>query len=101
MLEGRQFILFTDCKPLTQVLFRTSDLWTPRQCKQLNYIAEHIRPIARLDIVVADMLSCSLLSLAPSAEPMFLHSLLFPSSPFKYLPGSFHTFMWTWEDPFL
>jgi hypothetical protein len=66
MLEGRQFILFTDYKPLTQALFRTSDLWTPRQCRQLNYIAKHIRPISRLDIVVADMLSCSPLSSAPS-----------------------------------
>ncbi len=60
MLEGRRFILFTDHKPLTQALFRSSDPWTPRQCRQLSYIAEHtsdICHIADLDNVVADILS--------------------------------------------
>ncbi len=56
MLEGRRFILFTDHKPL----LRSSDPWTPRQCRQLSYIAEHtsdIRHIAGPDNVVADKLS--------------------------------------------
>jgi hypothetical protein len=69
MLEGRRFILFTDHKPLTQVLFRSSDPWTPRQCRQLSYIPEHtsdIRHIAGADNVVADMLSRPPASPAPS-----------------------------------
>jgi hypothetical protein len=60
VLEGRQFILFTEHKPLTQALFRMSDPLTPRQCWQLSYIAEHtsdINQFAGLDNVVADMLS--------------------------------------------
>jgi cleavage and polyadenylation specificity factor subunit 1 len=69
MLEGRRFILFTGHKPLTQALFRSSDPWTPRQCRQLSYIAEHtsdICQLAGLDNVVADMLSWLLASPAPS-----------------------------------
>jgi hypothetical protein len=60
MLEGRKFILFTDRKPLTQSLFRSSALWTPRQCRQLSYITEHtsaIHHIASPDNIVTDMLS--------------------------------------------
>jgi hypothetical protein len=69
MLEGRQFILFTGHKPLTQALFITSDPLTPRQCWQLSYIAEHtsdICHVAGLDNVVADMLSRPPELLAPS-----------------------------------
>jgi hypothetical protein len=72
MLEGRQFTLFTDHKPLTQALFRSSDPWTPRQCRQLSYIAKHtsdICHIAGLDNVVADMLSRLPASPAPSPAP--------------------------------
>jgi hypothetical protein len=69
MLEGRKFTLFTDHKPMTQALFRSSDPWTPRQCRQLSYIAEHtsdIHHIVGLDNVVADMLSRPPASPAPS-----------------------------------
>jgi hypothetical protein len=73
MLEGRQFILFTDYKLLTRALFRTSDPLTPRHCMQLNYIAKHtsnIRHIAGLDIVVADILSPPPLSPSQSSAPV-------------------------------
>jgi cleavage and polyadenylation specificity factor subunit 1 len=39
-LEGRDFILYTDHKPLTQALARVSDPWTPRQQGHLSYVAE-------------------------------------------------------------
>jgi hypothetical protein len=60
MLEGRRFIIFTDHKPLTFALRRSSDPWTARQCHQLSYIAEYtsdIRHIAGKDNIVADTLS--------------------------------------------
>ncbi len=60
MLEERRFIIFTDHKPLTFALRRSSDPWTARQCRQLSYIAEYtsdIRHIASKDNIVADTLS--------------------------------------------
>ncbi len=60
MLEGRQFTLFTDHKPLTTSLRRTTEPWTAKQCRQLVYISEFtsdIQHIAGTDNVVADTLS--------------------------------------------
>ncbi len=60
MLEGRQFTIFTDHKPLTFALKRSSDPWTARQCRQLAFVAEctsDIRHMAGKDNVVADALS--------------------------------------------
>jgi transposase InsO family protein len=60
MLEGRRFIIFTDNKPLTFALRRSSDPWTARQCRQLSYIAEYtsdIRHIADKDNIVVNTLS--------------------------------------------
>ena len=60
LLEGRHFHLLTDHKPLTFALSRVSDPWTPRQGRQLAYVAEFtsdIRHIAGTDNVVADALS--------------------------------------------
>jgi hypothetical protein len=60
MLEGRQFTLFTDHKPLTTAIRRTTEPWTAKQCRQLAYIAEFtsdIQHIAGTDNVVADTLS--------------------------------------------
>jgi transposase InsO family protein len=60
MLEGREFTLYTDHKPLTSSLRRTSDPWTSKQCRHLAYIAEFtgdIQHIAGGDNLVADSLS--------------------------------------------
>jgi len=40
MLEGHQFTVFKDHKPLIHALARTTDAWTARQSQQLSYIAE-------------------------------------------------------------
>jgi cleavage and polyadenylation specificity factor subunit 1 len=60
LLEGRDFIVYTDHKPLVGALHRTSDPWTSRQCRQLSYVAEYtsdIRHISGKNNVVADTLS--------------------------------------------
>ena len=60
LLEGRQFVIYTDHKPLTHALARTTDAWTARQCRQLSYVAEFtsdIRHIKGVNNVVADTLS--------------------------------------------
>jgi hypothetical protein len=60
LLEGRQFHVLTDHKPLTTALHRVSEPWSAKQQRQLAYIAEYtadIRYIAGTDNVVADALS--------------------------------------------
>jgi len=59
-VEGRPFQLWTDHRPLTFALGRFSDAWTPRQQRQLSYIAEYTSDIIYVpgvDNVVADTLS--------------------------------------------
>jgi hypothetical protein len=56
MLEGRRFTLYTDHKPLTTAVRRSTEPWTTK----LAYIAEFtsdIQHIAGTDNVVADTLS--------------------------------------------
>jgi hypothetical protein len=60
LLEGRQFYILSDHKPLCFALHRLSDAWSARQQRQLSYIAEFtsdIRHVAGVDNVVADALS--------------------------------------------
>jgi hypothetical protein len=60
MLEGRRFTLFTDHKPLTTAVRRSTEPWTAKQCRQLAYIANFtsdIQHISSSDNVVADTLS--------------------------------------------
>ena len=59
-LEGRQFHIFTDHKPLTYALNARSDRHSPRQARQLDYISQYtsaIRHIEGCDNPVADALS--------------------------------------------
>jgi hypothetical protein len=60
MVEGRKFTIYTDHKPLTFALRRTTDPWTARQCRQLAFVAKYtsdLRHLAGKDNVIADALS--------------------------------------------
>ncbi len=60
LLEGRQFRLLTDHKPLVTSLFRTTPPWSSRQQRQLSFIAKFIWDIRHTlgqENVVADPLS--------------------------------------------
>lgn len=60
MLEGRDFVIFTDHKPLTFAFTKSSDNATPRQIRQLDFLAQFtsdIRHISGKDNIVADSLS--------------------------------------------
>lgn len=58
-LEGRQFRVYTDHRPLTFAMSNATD-WTPRQTRQLTYVAEFTTDIKHIEgkkNVVADALS--------------------------------------------
>lgn len=60
LLEGRTFTLFTDHKPLTHALFRTSPPWSARQQRHLSFLSEFTSSIVHLpgsENCVADSLS--------------------------------------------
>lgn len=59
-LEGREFHIFTDHKPLTHALLSNSDRYSPRQIRQLDYICQFssdIRYVKGDENAVADALS--------------------------------------------
>ena len=61
MLEGRQFVVYTDHKLLTHALAQTTGAWTARQRHQLSYVAEftsNIHHIKGVDNMVVDVLPC-------------------------------------------
>ncbi|MBM3938427.1 MAG: DDE-type integrase/transposase/recombinase [Sphingomonadales bacterium] len=69
MLEGREFVVYTDHKPLTYALHRTTDAWSARQQRHLSYIAEYtseIKHVAGTENVVADALSRPAAAVLPS-----------------------------------
>jgi RNase H-like domain found in reverse transcriptase len=60
LLEGRQFAIFTDHKPLTFAIHRISEPWLAQQQRQLSYLAEFTSDFQHMpgvDNVVADALS--------------------------------------------
>jgi cleavage and polyadenylation specificity factor subunit 1 len=60
VLEGRQFTIFTDHKPLTFALQNGSDRYSPREIRQLDFISQFstdIQHVKGADNVVADALS--------------------------------------------
>nr|VZI35905.1 unnamed protein product [Spirometra erinaceieuropaei] len=59
-LEGRDFTIFTDHKPLTFAIRSHSDKYSPREISHLDYISQFTTDIRHIDgpkNVVADMLS--------------------------------------------
>ncbi|GFV87636.1 pro-Pol polyprotein [Trichonephila clavipes] len=60
MLEGREFIIYTDQKPLTYAFKQKPDKCTPRQLRHLDYISQfstNIRYVVGTENKVADALS--------------------------------------------
>ena len=77
MLEGRQFFVLTDHKPLCHALQRVSAPWSARQQRHLSYVSEFtqdIRHVPGVDNAAADALSRppQLSCLAPADMPPFL-----------------------------
>ena len=71
ILEGREFTIFTDHKPLTFALRHLSDAWTARQQRHLSFIAEFTSDIRHLpgkQNVVADVLSRPAASVTPAPD---------------------------------
>ncbi|TNN10300.1 Retrovirus-related Pol polyprotein from transposon 17.6 [Schistosoma japonicum] len=59
-IEGREFAIFTDHKPLTFSMKSSSDKYSPRESRHLDYISQFstdIRHISGANNVVADALS--------------------------------------------
>jgi hypothetical protein len=96
LLEGQQFRLLTDHKPLVKSLFRTTLPWSARQQRQLSFIAEFtsdIRHTSSQENVVADALSrlppaaaqqpptAQPISPAPTAEDWPEEGLVTPERP--------------------
>ena len=60
MLEGRNFVLYTDHKPLTYAFVQRSDKCSPRQLRQLDFISQFttdIRHVKGVENIPADTLS--------------------------------------------
>ena len=60
MVEGRNFVVYTDHKPITFAFQKKSDKCTPRQFRHLDFIGQFtmdIRHISGCDKIVADALS--------------------------------------------
>ena len=86
MLEGREFTIFTDHKPLTHALFRSSPPWSARQQRHLAYLAEFTSSIVHVpdkENVVPDALSRpDLTGKVPNNPALFLAtSRIISSSP--------------------
>ena len=98
LLEGRSFTLFTDHKPLTHALFRSSPPWSARQQRHLAFISEFTSDIVHVpgsENSVADALSRPFspqpVSAPPVLSPPSLHAvdleISAPGFDFSALPA--------------
>ena len=74
LLEGRDFTVFTDHKPLTFALHVNTEKYTPRDTRQLDYISQFtsdIQYIKGSDNIVADTLSRSTIQSINSVDLTF------------------------------
>ena len=74
LLEGRDFTVFTDHKPLTYALHVNTEKYTPRGTRQLDYISQFtsdIQYIKGSDNIVADTLSRSTIQSIDSVDLTF------------------------------
>jgi RNase H-like domain found in reverse transcriptase len=70
-LEGRQFYVLTDHKPLVFALHRLTDAWTAHQQRHLSFVAEFtsdVRHVLGKEHVAADALSRPAAAIAVPAE---------------------------------
>jgi RNase H-like domain found in reverse transcriptase/Reverse transcriptase (RNA-dependent DNA polymerase) len=70
-LEGQEFYVLTDHKPLVFALHRLTDAWTARQQRHLSFVAEYtsdVRHVPGKDNVVADALLRPVAAIAVPAE---------------------------------
>ena len=92
MLDGREFLLFTDHKPLTSSVFRISLPLTAQQQRHLAYISEFTSSIVHmpgLENTEAEALSCPVPVSVPApnpVEPCFSPNS--QSNPSSVSPGS-------------
>ena len=73
MLEGRDFTIFTDHKPLTYALFMVSPPWSACLPPHLSYLAKFtcsLVHIPGLENIVADPLSRPSPALSPASAPV-------------------------------
>ena len=75
-VEGRDFHVATDHKPLTFALATASDKYTPRQIRHLDYIAQFtsdLRHVTGPNNPVADTLSRNATSTLQSSQPLSIN----------------------------
>ena len=72
-LEGREFYVLTDHKPLTHAVSASPDRYSPRETRHLDYVVQFtsdIRHINGTENVVADALSRLAVNALPASSPL-------------------------------
>lgn len=109
LLEGNEFSIFTDHKPLTFAFLQKNEKASPRQLRQLQYISEfstNIQHILGKDNVVADALSrieaVSTIDYDSIAEKQLhdeeLQQLMLNNSSLKFKPSTLPSGKVLWCD---